>query len=329
MRCAPAAVPPANHPVYRARRVHRELTQQVQCRDTMLWKSKKSICFAAIALTLQACASDPTTDVARGATLGPDPEAFATIMRVADATAASGDWVSAIGMYRRATELWPTDLEARVRLAIALANAKALNEAVDAFQTALKLNPNHLDARRGLANALIALDQPQLAVPHLEAALKLQPGDVRTYNSIGVVHDMLGQHRTAQGRYREGLAMDPNNIALINNLGLSLAITGDFDEAVAVLRPVAASPGANVRTRQNLALVYGLAGQPENAARIARVDLDENSVKKNLSYYGMLRQMHDRSKGAAIGAMPSGMPAYPLSPVQTYADPPGPPKVTP
>jgi hypothetical protein len=69
-----------------------------------------------------------------------------------------------------------------------------------------------------------------------------------------------------------------------------MAIAGNYDNAAKVLRSVAESPKATARHRQNLALVYGLAGKETAAARVAQVDLDGPSVKRNLDYYNWLRQ---------------------------------------
>ncbi|MCW5732055.1 MAG: tetratricopeptide repeat protein [Alphaproteobacteria bacterium] len=256
-----------------------------------------------VGLLLSACATDPTLDAARGLAQPLEgPQAYASIVRVADATAQAGDCATAVGLYRRATETWPADADVRAKLGTCLANLGAYNEAIAAFQTAISLNSNHLEARRGLGNVYVALDRPELALPQLEGALLLDPNDPRTYNSYGVVLDMQGDHRGAQSKYRTGLALDRGNISLINNLGLSLALSGDFEEAIMLLKPVAAHPDAGAKTRQNLALIYGLAGDPEQAARMARIDLDEVSVRRNLAYYSTLRALKDRARTSAIGA---------------------------
>lgn len=268
-----------------------------------------------IGLLLSACASDPTRDAGRGTAGQLDlTGGYAAIVRIADATAAAGDCVSAIGLYRRASETWPLDGDVRIKLGHCFANLKAFNDAIASYQTGLKLTPGNIDARRGLGNVYIALDQPDLALPQFEAAQKIDPNDARIYNSLGVVLDMQGDHRSAQNKYRAGLAIEPSNISLLNNLGLSLALSGQFDEAITLLKPVAIHPAATARTRQNLALIYGLAGDSEQAARIARLDLDEASVRKNIAYYGTLRQLKDKARGVAIGTTTTpaqGGPAQP------------------
>jgi Flp pilus assembly protein TadD len=236
-----------------------------------------------------------------------DAANYASLMRVADAMRASGDTVSAVGLYKRANTLKPFEAEPLTKLGYCLLDLKSHNDAAAAFRSALGNNPNDAEAMRGLGNALLTLDQPQVALKQFESALALEPNEPRTHNSIGVVLDMIGDHRGAQARYRHGLTLSGDSLVLRNNLGLSLALSGDYREAVTTLRPVINHPAANVRNRQNLALVYGLAGDLDAAARVARMDLDEAAVRSNLAYYAVLRELADRPRTSAIGANPARM----------------------
>ena len=87
---------------------------------------------------------------------------------------------------------------------------------------------------------------------------------------------------------------------LRNNLGLSLALSGQYAEAIELLRAIVDEPGAKARNRQNLALAYGLAGDLTAAERISRLDLDEEAVQNNLSYFAALAAVEDDRKRAAV-----------------------------
>jgi len=249
-----------------------------------------------LALLLAACAGDVRT----GALRGTSPEGgYAALLRVADATRANGDLPTAAGMYRRAAELRPDLAEPHLRLGQTLNDLNAWNEAVPVLRQALTLDAGNADARRGLGNAFLSMGQPDLALPQFETALRTATKDARLHGSLGVAHDLLGDHAAAQAAYRAGLALTPDSTGLANNLGLSLALAGDFPAAVEVLRPLGNS---GARARQNLALVYGLSGDATQAARVARIDLDESAVRSNLAYYETLRAMGGRQRLAAIRA---------------------------
>ncbi len=210
------------------------------------------------------------------------------LLSVARQTAASGDDAAAVSLYREAHKRNPHDPAPLVGMGGALFRLGAFEQAAAAYREAVHLKGAEAEARRGLGNALIALDRPQLAIEQLTASLALAK-DPRTYNGLGVAYDMQSQHTHAQAMYRAGLAVRPGDLALENNLGLSLAASGDTREAIAVLSRAVGAPDAGPRERNNLALAYGLAGDMANAARIARRDMDEAAVKKNLAMYAALR----------------------------------------
>ena len=152
---------------------------------------------------------------------------------------------------------------------------------------------------RGLANTLVALNQPELAIPYYEDALAIDPADYRIYMGLGVSYDLLAQHSVAQAEYQLALVHQPGDLDVLSNLGLSQALAMDLPTAIDTLRKVVEDPRATARHRQNLALVYGLAGRNEEAARIARLDLDEASVRRNVTYFATLRAIKDPSRRLA------------------------------
>ena len=266
---------------------------------------KSYLAAALAALMLGGCAGDELTDSIRPSMADRKDEGgakIAALMRVAGSTAAAGDLPTAAGLYRRAHEMDPYRLEPLVKLGQTLAALGAHEQAAEAFRTAIELADASPDAKskgapeaaHGLGNALVAMNQPKAALTQLEHAM-MERDDPRTYSSIGVAYDMLGQHGAAQAYYRTGLEAYPNNLALLNNLGLSLAVTGKHDEAIKILEKAAAFPKASSRNRLNLALAHGLAGNTERAEQIARIDLDDASVRSNLAYYETLRALRDKS----------------------------------
>lgn len=255
-------------------------------------------------MILAACARDPLSDSVHlkyGASALPDRKA-ASLARVAESSLASGDLSTAAGLFRQAHTLEPENAKYLVGLAKTLAKLGQFEEAAEAFNLATQRDPNNVDAKHGYGNALIALDRPNTALSQFEAALALRE-EARTYNGIGVCYDMMGDYVAAQAHYRTGLVLEPGNLSIRNNLALSLAVTGAYDEAIAILRRAITDPRASARHRLNLALVYGLAGQSAAAAEIARIDLDEESVMRNLAYYRTLKALGDpRAAINAIGA---------------------------
>ncbi len=250
------------------------------------------------------CTPDPLAEsvhVGQGVARGSGGKAGA-LARVAASSLAGGDLATASGLYRQAHSLDPGNAEYLIGLGTTLAKLGQFEEAAETFDRAAKTAPGNADAKHGYGNALIALDRPEVALSQFEAALSVRE-EARSYNGIGVAHDLLGDHVAAQAHYRTALVLEPANLTVRNNLALSLAVSGEFAEAIAILRRAITDPRAGARHRLNLALVYGLAGESEAAAEIARIDLDEESVMRNVAYYRTLRALDDsRAAINAIGA---------------------------
>lgn len=257
-------------------------------------------------LLLAACVANPTTTDVRPGQLALPGQESESLVRIADSMRDAGDLAGAIPFYRRAHQLNTLHPVPLVRLALALHTVGAYEEASRTWQTALKLDPDNADALRGYGYSLLALNKPQLAIDQLRASNEVME-DVRAYNALGVAYDMIGDPRGAQAHYRMGLQLEPDNVTILNNLGLSLALSNDFSESIDVLLRVVSSALVTARHRQNLALAYGLAGQTEQAAAVARQDLDEEAVANNLAYYAILRAETDpAARFAALGSRVAG-----------------------
>ena len=231
----------------------------------------------------------------------------AALLRAADAALARGDLVTAIGLYRRSIRFSGSTPYPFLGLGNALMAAGSAADAAEAYSSALGRDAKNVDALLGLGNALATQRQFELAANKYQAVLRINPREIRAYNGLGVVLDKSGDFEGAQATYRQGLAVAPEDLRLMNNLGLSLAFSGQYDEGITVLRSLAFGPNALPRHRQNLAMAYGLAGRVDEAAEIARMDLDEASVQQNLSTYAALCARSEASRMRGRSAQSVGI----------------------
>jgi Flp pilus assembly protein TadD len=230
---------------------------------------------------------------------------YGTLLRLASSARAAGDPAAAVKIYQQALALERERVDAYVLLGDTLIELNAYNDAATTYQDALQRDSQNVAAQRGYGRAMLGLNRPEAAIVHFQAALGANVNDVQAHNGLGVALDLAGQHEAAEAAYRAGLEVAPDSMLLRNNLGLSLALAGRDQESIELLRAVVDEPGAKARNRQNLALAYGLAGDLVAAERIARLDLDEESVQNNLAYYAALAAVDDRRKrAAALGVHP-------------------------
>jgi Flp pilus assembly protein TadD len=271
----------------------------------MTGKSAPLLLFSSIlaALLLAGCVASPvhldplSVDGRDGG--GPTPT-YPMLMRIAAAARSGGDLPNALGVYRRAAEMAPQDPAPLIAAGDVLLQMGSVNEAIVSYNAALVRPGDTLGAQVGLAKAFLKTGKPDLALSPLSKALEQSPGDPKLLLLLGVAEDLAGRHWEAQAYYRDGLTRAPGDPALTVDLALSLALSGNYPNAIAVLQPLAMSAAGSAQERQTLALIYGLSGNVAEAARLARIDLDEESVEHNLAYYQSLRELSPQARSQAI-----------------------------
>ncbi|MCC7048866.1 MAG: tetratricopeptide repeat protein [Alphaproteobacteria bacterium] len=227
-------------------------------------------------------------------------ETAAVLARLGRKSADEGNPEGAVQFYRRSLALDPGSIGVTLALADLLYRLGDHRAALETYRQALRLDPVNDEAMRGTGKTLVALDRPQEAVDQYRQAMVRLPNDARVLNGLGVALDMTGDHRAAQQQYRLAMLQSASEPSVQNNMALSLALSGDYQQSVEMLTRLVNSPVATARNRQNLALVYGLMGLELRAAEIARQDLSDEQVRRNLSYYAQLRALNDQQRSAAV-----------------------------
>ncbi len=264
------------------------------------WRALRLACCLGGALASAHC-STVTSDSRAATGLHASPTAAqeagkiqsASVLRLARASRANGDFASAINLYRSVCALPPADPALLVELGDTLVDAESMDDAIGVYQKAQQSTGAplavRLEALLGLQQAYLTLGEPDQALHYADQAAALAPTDHRVMVGRGVALDLLGRHAEAQRAYRAVLATAPRDIAARNDLALSLALTLHYDEAVEIMTSMAHSSNATARIRQNLALIYGLAGDASHAATLSRIDLDAATTDGNLRFFEFAR----------------------------------------
>lgn len=222
------------------------------------------------------------------------------LVRIANASASSGDLSLAMKLYRDASKKAPRDPEPWIGLGNTMVSARLLDQATEAYDNALNLEPASPGAKLGMARVHLMLEQAPEARALLKEVQESQPENWRIYNGLGVSEDLAKNHGRAQDYYLQALDFSPRNLSVLTNYSLSLALDGNHQDAISILEDVIEEPTATARHRQNLALVYGLAGSDDAAQQTARMDLSDRDVEDNMEFYRFIRGMKDGSAGEFI-----------------------------
>jgi hypothetical protein len=227
------------------------------------------------------------------------------LSRVGNTAAATGNYPTAVRMYRRAHDLAPNQVGPALGLARASAAVKDHRAAADAYRAVLRAEPHNVEALSGLGRELMSLDRPREAIPYLKASLA-QRREAWVHNELGVALEMTGGVGSAMEQYQAGLELASRDLSLRTNLGRTLAWTGDYEAAIEVLRAVAADPEATRRHRETLALVFALGGDIPSAQQVSRIDMPAKDVDGKLAYFGLLGELARSEDRDAVAKVLAG-----------------------
>jgi len=139
---------------------------------------------------------------------------------------------------------WRPDLaEVHVNCALAQLGLGKYREAESSLRLALAVDPKLAKAHSRLGDALSFQGRYQDAVNSYEQALALKPEMPEVLNNLGNARKLLDEVEIAAACYRRAIALKPNFAQAHNNLGLCLLQQGRAAEArSALLQAIAAAP---------------------------------------------------------------------------------------
>ncbi len=243
----------------------------------------------------------------------------ASLLRIGDAAASSGDMATATSFYRRATELQPDNADAALAYARGLTSDGHTTEAMTALRTALARTNDDSAVRiaAALGKLLVLAHRPSEAVAAFRQALTIRPATPGLLVGLGVALDASRDFQAAQTAYRQAIALEPESIAARNNLALSTALQGDTMQALASLRSlrnhVAESGGqaSDLATIDgNLALVYAMRGNMRQAGEAAAgAARNTRELAENMKFYSELAQYAPASGALDSSGLAGAAPA--------------------
>lgn len=249
----------------------------------------------------------------------------ASLLRIGDAAASSGDMTTATSFYRRAAELQPGNADAALSYARSLASSGHADDAIAALQTAqtqAQAQPqtggnDRLRVAAALGKLLVLAHRPTEAVAVFREALADGPSTPGLLIGLGVALDASRDFPAAQAAYRQALSLRPDSIAARNNLALSTALQGDTAQALASLhrlRDHVAETGGQASDLAtidgNLALVYAMRGNMQQAREASAGTVpDRHDQAENMKFYATLAQGAPVSGAAESSGLTPAAPA--------------------
>src|SRR6516225_9141906 len=147
------------------------------------------------ALALAGCAASPVhldalnVDGRDGG--GPTPT-FPMLMRIGDAARAGGDLPNAVGVYRRAAEMAPTDPAPLIAAGDVLLQMGEVNEAIVSYHAALVRPGDTHGAQVLMSKSFLKTGKFDLALESISTAFYERTSDTNLIHPLWVTRDLAG-----------------------------------------------------------------------------------------------------------------------------------------
>ncbi len=119
----------------------------------------------------------------------------------------------AVLLYRRALQLQPDWVEARINLGVAYYHLGELDEAVGALSAAIRLAPDHPIGHFNIGCVLDERGATPLAIRHFRQALRAMPDHTDSHFNLAAAYEKAGHASRAQTHWRAYLRLDPSGDA--------------------------------------------------------------------------------------------------------------------
>jgi tetratricopeptide (TPR) repeat protein len=155
-------------------------------------------------------------------------------------------------------------------LGVALLEQFKYKEGADAFRRALQIDPHLLIARINLAIALYNVPDIDGAMREARAAIEADPKAPQPHYILGLIARAQNRADDAIKSFARVLEIDPSDVGASVNLGQILAQQRRYPEAIAAFRRALAAEPYNITASYSLAQALLRAGQREEGQRLLK-----------------------------------------------------------
>jgi serine/threonine-protein kinase len=200
----------------------------------------------------------------------------------------------AISFYRAALSLRPGPAR-HTSLGLTLYDAALVDLAIEQYDRALSLNPNYAPAHNNLAMALCAKDRLDQGIRHFKKAIRLDPTMAHYHFNLGKALETKGRTDEAVTQYREALSLDPKDVRALNNFGNTLQASGRLKEAIRNYRRAVAIDPDFASTYTNLGAALYRKGERAEAVKLFQKALDLGPTD-DMAHNNLGKALHEQGR---------------------------------
>ena len=225
-RKAPAATPEQALALHRKGRTK---DAEALCRRLISRNAQhhKAICALAIVLFESGRSEESIRHLQRAISIEPDPSYLANLGEIYRRL---GQLDLAAESFGRILEIDPNFPEARLNLAVTLADAGVYEPALQLLEEATRFGPDGPRLRVAFASLLLRMKRPEQALVHARRAVELAPNVASAHRQLGDSLDACGQKSEAIASYRRALELNPSDYSAHSDLIIAMLSIPEYDD---------------------------------------------------------------------------------------------------
>jgi tetratricopeptide (TPR) repeat protein len=145
------------------------------------------------------------------------------------------DPAKALAVAEMHTELFPDDIEARLRLGYLYTVQNDRPAAIGEYERILELDPSQHDRLQAIGELYESMGEFEQALDYYGRYLERFPDSERSFQVVGNLYRQLGKQEEARANFERTLVIDPGNVEALTSLAELEYTTGQPEEAEARL----------------------------------------------------------------------------------------------
>ncbi|QDV42144.1 TPR repeat-containing protein YrrB [Stieleria neptunia] len=228
---------------------------------------------------------------------------IADVVSLAVSLHQGGHLTEAEGLYQRALERAPENVDALHFLGVLRHQQGNSDEAVRLIRRSLRGNPRYHGARNNLGNVLKESERFAEAETEYRKVIEADPGHADALNNLGAVLRVLKRTEEAIASFEQAIRLQPRHSDAHQNLGNALKSSGRLEQALVAFRTAVEIDPHRTTARLSLGRALYACGRIDEAISVYRQWLavaPENPIAKHMLAACEGNEVPDRCSEAFI-----------------------------
>ena len=210
-----------------------------------------------------------------------NPYHFEVIFLLGSLQIQTKNFIKAIQLLKRATQIQSNHKKAHNYLGIAFYKLGELQKAISCYGQSIQIDPNYAEAHNNLGIVFKELGELQKAIACHEKGIQIDPNNSDAYNSLGAVFGELGELQKEKSCYEKSIQINPSNSDAYWNLH-SFAL--DIDEALTILKKLYEFDNKYIKAKIMISALKGFKGKFEDFDALIRSSESNHPMTRSIKW---------------------------------------------